>query len=93
LHRNKEYWSHASDFDPERFVFSDPVKSKKVKNFFPFGAGPRMCIGNNFAMAEMAFILHEFLSNFEISPTDEIPEMWPLITLRPRKLFLKLKRI
>ncbi len=93
LHRNKEYWSHESDFDPERFVFSDPVKSKKVKNFFPFGAGPRMCIGNNFAMAEMAFILHEFLSNFEISPTKEIPEMWPLITLRPRKLFLQLKRI
>ena len=93
LHRNKKYWSHASDFDPERFIFSDPVKSKKVKNFFPFGAGPRMCIGNNFAMAEMAFILHEFLSNFEISPTDEIPEMWPLITLRPRKLVLKLKRI
>jgi cytochrome P450 len=93
LHRNKKYWSHASDFDPERFIFSDPVKSKKVKNFFPFGAGPRMCIGNNFAMAEMAFILHEFLSNFEISPTEEIPEMWPLITLRPRKLILKLKRI
>ena len=93
LHRNKKYWSHASDFDTERFIFSDPVKSKKVKNFFPFGAGPRMCIGNNFAMAEMAFILHEFLSNFEISPTDEIPEMWPLITLRPRKLVLKLKRI
>jgi cytochrome P450 len=93
LHRNKKYWSHASDFDPERFIFSDPLKSKKVKNFFPFGAGPRMCIGNNFAMAEMAFIIHEFLSHFEISPTDEIPEMWPLITLRPRKLFLKLKRI
>ncbi len=93
LHRNKKYWGHSSDFDPERFIFSDPSKSKKVKNFFPFGAGPRMCIGNNFAMAEMAFILHEFLSNFEISPTDEIPEMWPLITLRPRKLFLQLKRI
>ncbi len=93
LHRNKKYWSHESDFDPERFVFSDPMKSKKVKNFFPFGAGPRMCIGNNFAMAEMAFILHEFLSKFEISPTKEIPEMWPLITLRPRKLFLQLKRI
>jgi cytochrome P450 len=93
LHRNKKYWRDASDFDPERFIFSDPVKSKKVKNFFPFGAGPRMCIGNNFAMAEMAFILHEFLSNFEISPADEIPEMWPLITLRPRKLVLQLKRI
>jgi cytochrome P450 len=93
LHRNSKYWSHESDFEPERFIFSDPAKSKKVKNFFPFGSGPRMCIGNNFAMAEMAFILHEFLSRFEISPTNEIPEMWPLITLRPRKLVLHLKRI
>jgi cytochrome P450 len=92
LHRNKKYWNNESAFDPERFIFSDPGKSKKVKNFFPFGAGPRMCIGNNFAMAEITFILHEFLSKFEISPTDEIPEMWPLITLRPRKLVLQLKR-
>jgi cytochrome P450 len=93
LHRNKKYWRNESDFDPDRFIFSDSVKSKKVKNFFPFGAGPRMCIGNNFAMAEIAIILHEFFSTFEISPTDEIPEMWPLITLRPRKLRLHLKRI
>ena len=93
LHRNKKYWKNESMFDPERFIFSDLSKSKKVKNFFPFGAGPRMCIGNNFAMAEMAFILHEFISNFEILPTNEIPDMWPLITLRPRKLVLDLKRI
>src|SRR5580692_6328273 len=82
LHRNKKYWNNESVFDPGRFIFSDPLKSKKVKNFFPFGAGPRMCIGNNFAMAEMAFILHTFLSRFEIFPTDKIPCMWPLITLR-----------
>jgi cytochrome P450 len=93
LHRNKKYWSNESVFDPGRFIFSDPSKSKKVKNFFPFGAGPRMCIGNNFAMAEMAFILHEFLARFEIFPTDIIPGMWPLITLRPRKLVLNIKRI
>lgn len=93
LHRNKNYWSNEAAFDPDRFIFSDPGKSKKVKNFFPFGAGPRMCIGNNFAMAEIAFILHEFLSKFEVSPTEVIPEMWPLITLRPRKLVLQLKRI
>jgi len=93
MHRNKKYWNNESAFDPERFINSDPSKSKKVKNFFPFGAGPRMCIGNNFAMAEISFILHAFLSRFEIYPTNEIPVMWPLITLRPRKLSLHLKRI
>jgi cytochrome P450 len=93
LHRNKKYWNNESVFDPERFVISDSVPPKKVKNFFPFGAGPRMCIGNNFAMAEMAFVIHEFLRRFELSATDEIPGMWPLITLRPRNLILNIKRI
>jgi cytochrome P450 len=92
LHRNKAYWKEESRFDPERFMHSDPVRNKKVKNFFPFGAGPRMCIGNNFAMAEMAFILHAFLNTFEVFPTDETPGMWPLITLRPTNIILHIKR-
>jgi cytochrome P450 len=93
LHRNKTYWEDESAFKPERFVFSDPLKGKKIRNFFPFGAGPRMCIGNNFAITEMAISLHVLMSNFEILPTPEVPELWPLITLRPRRLFLHLKRI
>ena len=93
LHRNKKYWREESLFNPERFIFPDPSQYKKVKNFFPFGAGPRMCIGNNFAMAEMAFILHIFLSAFEILPTEEIPSMRALITLRPHKLFLNINKV
>jgi cytochrome P450 len=68
LHRNEKYWPNESSFNPRRFIFSEPLKSRKVKNFFPFGTGPRMCIGNHFATAEMAFIMHEFLSRFEIYP-------------------------
>jgi cytochrome P450 len=90
LHRNKTYWNNESAFDPERFIFED--KTKKIKNFFPFGAGPRMCIGNHFAMMEMAFILHIFLNSFEVFPTNEVPDTWPLITLRPRRLVLQVKR-
>ncbi len=93
LHRNKIHWKDEGRFDPERFMFSDPAQRKKVKNFFPFGAGPRMCIGNNFAMTEMAFILYELVKNFEFSPTGDIPVMWPLITLRPKNLFVGLRRI
>jgi cytochrome P450 len=93
LHRNKMFWKNEGRFDPDRFMFSDPAQRKKVKNFFPFGAGPRMCIGNNFAMTELAFILYEMLKNFEISPTGDIPAMWPLITLRPKNLFVGLKRL
>jgi cytochrome P450 len=90
LHRNKDLWSHPSEFQPERFILPDSSGAKKNKYFFPFGTGPRMCIGNHFAMMEMAYILHTFLSNFEISPVTEDPAMWALITLRPRKLFLNI---
>jgi cytochrome P450 len=93
LHHNKKYWSEGNEFKPERFLHQDAGKTRKTKSFFPFGAGPRMCIGNHFASMEMAIILHILLSRFEVTPTKEIPEMWPLITLRPRKLFLNLKRV
>ena len=90
LHRNKNLWDQASEFRPERFILPDSSGAKKHKYFFPFGTGPRMCIGNHFAMMEMAYILHTFLSHFEISPVTEDPGMWALITLRPRKLFLNI---
>jgi cytochrome P450 len=92
LHRNGKYWIREKEFDPERFMFSDPHKNKRVKHFFPFGAGPRMCIGNNFAIMEISIILHVLLTHFDVLPTGDVPEMWPLITLRPRRLFLHLRR-
>jgi cytochrome P450 len=92
LHRSKTYWKEEDRFDPERFIFADPAQRKKIKNFLPFGAGPRMCIGNNFAMTEIAFIVYELIRNFEISPTPDIPTLWPLITLRPKNLYLGLQR-
>ena len=66
-------------------------KVAKSKNYFPFGAGPRMCIGNNFAMAEMSFFIFSFLKKFQIKSTDQIPEMKALITLRPDKVVLNIR--
>lgn len=91
LHRNKNLWDEELQFKPERFI-SDP-KIFKSKNYFPFGAGPRMCIGNNFAMTEMSFFLYLFLNKFEIKATGQIPEMKPLITLRPSEIILSIKKI
>ncbi|GAL00070.1 hypothetical protein JCM19314_324 [Nonlabens ulvanivorans] len=43
----KTYGGNPEAFDPSRF---EPEKAKKYRDFyFPFGAGPRMCVGNNFA--------------------------------------------
>ncbi|MEO8770001.1 MAG: cytochrome P450 [Ferruginibacter sp.] len=88
LHRNKELWDDALKFMPERFI-PDP----KSKNYFPFGAGPRMCIGNNFAMMEMAFFVYVFLKEFDIKATGLEPEMKPLITLRPKEVVLGIEKI
>jgi cytochrome P450 len=89
LHRNKQHWKNESTFLPERFI--EDTNIARSNNFFPFGAGPRMCIGNNFAMAEMVFFLHAFFRKFKIESTEQVPEMIPLITLRPDKIILNIK--
>ena len=89
LHRDKKLWTEELKFDPERFIID--TKVVKSKNYFPFGAGPRMCIGNNFAMAEMSFFIFSFLKKFQIKSTGQIPEMKALITLRPNKVLLNIQ--
>lgn len=89
LHRDKNLWTEALKFNPERFIID--TKAAKSKKYFPFGAGPRMCIGNNFAMAEMSFFIFSFLKKFQIESTGQIPDMKPLLTLRPNKVLLNIQ--
>lgn len=91
VHRDEKLWEDASEFKPERFMLDE--KCIKAKNYFSFGAGPRMCVGSNFAMAEMSFFLFAFLNKFQIKPTAQIPEIEPLLTLRPDKVILKVSNI
>ncbi|MBO9203042.1 cytochrome P450 [Niastella sp. MAH-29] len=90
LHRDEQIWENASVFDPERFMPGG--KATRSKNYFPFGAGPRMCVGNHFAMTEMCFFVHAFLTEFEIQSTGHTPAMKALITLRPDQVILHSKR-
>lgn len=55
-HRDPEVWADPERFDPERF---DPARSRgRPKHaYFPFGGGPRICIGNNFSLMEAQLIL------------------------------------
>jgi cytochrome P450 len=92
LHRDKKYWNNPESFLPDRFLKQNMDKDKP-KAFYPFGAGPRLCIGNNFALAEMAIFIQAIIHNFEISPTDVTPTINPLVTLRPDKVVLKIKRV
>lgn len=79
VHHDPELWDEPEKFMPERFL-----KSKKLpENYYPFGAGPRMCIGNHFAMMEMVAVIRHLYANFEFELTQKKVKKIPLITLRP----------
>jgi len=92
LHRHGDHWQDAESFLPDRWI-DEEGRLKKMSAFFPFGAGPRLCIGNNFAMAEMCFFVHAFFRRFKISSTGHTPEMLPLITLRPDKVMINVSPV
>lgn len=83
IHRHPKHWDNPEEFIPERF------KEIKTANYYPFGAGPRKCIGNNFAMYEMVITIAELVSKYEISGTKEKIQIQPLITLKPKNAILQ----
>jgi len=81
LHRNPKYWTNPDEFNPERFLGEQ--KKLSMQYFYPFGAGPRMCIGAGFAIYEMCLTIAQIVKKYEIkSNTDEV-QFNPLITLKP----------
>ncbi|GAA4234867.1 cytochrome P450 [Postechiella marina] len=87
LHRNEKYWKHAEAFKPERF--SKENKKDIMPYYMPFGAGPRLCIGNNFAMYEMVLAVSAIVKKFNISSDSKKIKINPLITLKPVDVKLK----
>ncbi len=86
MHRHKALWDDPETFLPERFVDG----GRKFSAFyFPFGAGPRKCIGNNFAMFEMIMAVSELVSKYKFTAEFDAIEITPLITLKPKNAFLK----
>ena len=84
IHHWDRFWENPEGFDPERFTEEKNEKREKY-SYIPFSAGPRQCIGNNFAMMEAQLILATILSKVECNlvPGYKI-EPEPLITLRPK---------
>ena len=83
-HRHPAFWPNPEGFDPERFT-AEREEARPRYAYFPFGGGPRQCIGNGFAMMEAQLIVACVLQRFRpwLVPGHPVrPE--PLITLRPR---------
>jgi len=89
IHRHPKLWEDPDAFLPERFKEGG---RKFSSQYFPFGAGPRKCIGNNFAMFEMIIAVSELISEFKIHPEFDAIEITPLITLKPKNAFLKFEK-
>ena len=81
LHRNPKYWKNPEQFDPERFL--GELKKESNKYFYPFGAGPRMCIGLGFAMYEMSLTLSYIVKKYKVTSSKKEIQINPLITLKP----------
>lgn len=83
-HRHSEYWPDPEAFDPQRFKPEAFARLPKFA-YYPFGGGPRGCIGSAFAMMEAQLILATVLPRFELNLVPEHPvALEPLISLRPR---------
>lgn len=83
LHRNPRHWPLQPDaFRPERFL---PGAEHAIPRgaYIPFGLGPRVCLGQHFALLEMTLIAAMLLQRFELSPTGPLPPPRLAVTLRP----------
>ncbi|TDO77978.1 cytochrome P450 [Flavobacterium chryseum] len=81
LHRNPKYWKNPDEFDPERFLGDQ--KKISMQYFYPFGAGPRMCIGSGFAIYEMCLTIVHVVKKYVIKSNSDNVKINPLITLKP----------
>ena len=84
LHHSKKLWNEPEKFKPERFE-KENIKSKPAYAYMPFGGGPRLCIGNSFAMMEMQMVVSELLKKYDFTLLEnQRIEAMPYITLQPK---------
>jgi cytochrome P450 len=83
MHRDGRYFDHPHDFDPDRWADGLIARLPKCA-YFPFGAGPRICIGNTLAQTEIALVTAHIAQQFRFSSPAGAPiHPRPTYTLRP----------
>lgn len=84
MHRNPEYFPDPERFDPERWR-PEARDARPKFSYFPFGGGPRVCIGENFAWMEGVLVLATLAQKWRMRlAADQPVELQPLVTLRPK---------
>ncbi len=83
-HRDPRFFPNPDEFIPDRWADSS-IKDLPEYAYFPFGGGPRTCIGNTFAMMETVLIVATIVQKFRLTLTPDFPVIpWPSLTLRPK---------
>lgn len=82
-HHHPEYWEEPEAFVPDRFSPDHPCKGVHTA-YFPFGGGPHICLGNNFALMEAQILLTMMVQHyqFQLAPGQTVEPIQKL-TLRP----------
>jgi len=68
IHRDERLWDDPLAFRPDRFV--GDAKRRERMAYLPFGTGPRICIGSNFALQELVLVLATVLQQYELATPD-----------------------
>jgi len=82
VHRDPRWWPDPERCNPARWLVPDESRPKFA--YFPFGAGTRICIGEQFAWMEGTLVLATLARRWRVRVTGPDPEPEPIITLRPR---------
>lgn len=86
VHRDPRWWDKPDQFWPEHFT-KEREETRPRYAYMPFGGGPRVCLGRNFAMMEGPIVIGTLLQRFRLSPGTDKGEARPqaMISLRPKK--------
>ncbi len=83
-HRDPRYFERPNEFEPERWA-SESIQRMPTYAYFPFGGGPRQCIGNYFAMMEVVLLMATIGQRFRFSLAEGFQmEVLPVLSLRPK---------
>ena len=94
VHRHPDLWPDPERFDPSRFLGTGASDPNRM-GYLPFGSGPRLCIGRDFALLEATLIMSSIARRWTFEGVDSASvHAEPLVTVRPRDgLPMRVRRI
>jgi len=95
-HHDPKVWGDPEKFRPERFLNPDGTCMRRHESLMPFGAGRRVCMGENLARDTLFLFISMILQNFQITTPEgqQLPSLEPVsgqITTQPKKFLVSMK--